>query len=357
MTNKKLKLGGQVLYIDQKPAANVKVFIYDEDPFYGTRNDDKIVTVTTDSKGKWKKLSKNYYDYVADVANLQITVKRGNKNLVTRRAFAPLGAWKSIPVILPMKSPRPKDSVEKSERHLVHLIDLASSYEGKKDQTLYEMIEVGANLTTQLGAAPYYGKVTMLEGSQATLPKLKAALNAAAADKSTRAVDLFMSPHGLYATNADSGKYGAISFHGDDNVVAMTKVLAELKKISPARRKKFRIVYSTACYGKDHLPAWIQAGFKAASGSKGIYTDSFNSQPAFLTHWCSLKKTFRQSVDAANASDPTDFWDKATATRSFKSEKKHKGDANLAAVWADIAKKVDSTRVVKGRGSLTIEKR
>jgi hypothetical protein len=100
-------------------------------------------------------------------------------------------------------------------------------------------------------------------------------------------------------------------------------------------------VFSTACFGQTHLNAWIDGGFRVASGSRGIYADSALSFPVFLGAW-SAGVGFAQAVQAANAADPAHIQD------------------GLAKNWyegrglSSFASQVNSVRVVRGNGGLNI---
>lgn len=122
----------------------------------------------------------------------------------------------------------------------------------------------------------------------------------------------------------------------------MDEIVAELHKVAPARRRKFRAVFSTACFGATHLDGWLDAGFKVASGSPGIYADSALSFPAFLAPWAN-GTTFEVAVAAANAADPL-RGQEALAKEFFRSKGR-----------PDEANEVNSVRVIKGNGFLKMD--
>src|SRR5437773_6751840 len=91
----------------------------------------------------------------------------------------------------------------------------------------------------------------------------------------------------------------------------MTTITADISShLTPTKRAKLRIVSSTARFGATHRTAWLNSGFKAASGSTGIYSDSATSYPAFLAAWI-IEAKFSDAVAAANAADPLRISDNA----------------------------------------------
>ena len=92
---------------------------------------------------------------------------------------------------------------------------------------------------------------------------------------------------------------------------------------------------------RGHAPNRLdQSGFKAASGSLGVYADSASSYVPFLTAWA-LGQSFGSAVTIANLADPLHFWD-GLANATFLANTPFAGQAN-------------STRVTSGNTSLTID--
>jgi hypothetical protein len=85
----------------------------------------------------------------------------------------------------------------------------------------------------------------------------------------------------------------------------------------------------------------MNAGFKAAAGSRGISADGAISYPAFMAAWIA-GRTFREAVDAANAADAMRIQDQIA-------RQKYLSEGNK-----DYAIQVDSFRVMLGDPSIKI---
>jgi hypothetical protein len=172
----------------------------------------------------------------------------------------------------------------------VQVILLAQNLAGP-ERALYEFIETSAAAVTTTIVGGSYRKVTFLKGSDATLAGMVSALDAAAASNTVEAVDLIFTTHGT----TDRMVFA-------EDTYPDSKVEAALRALPAQRRKKFRMVFSTACFGESHLDSWIGGGFNEASGSEGIYADSALSYAPFLAAWAA-EKSFAEAVAAANAAD------------------------------------------------------
>lgn len=118
----------------------------------------------------------------------------------------------------------------------------------------------------------------------------------------------------------------------------MSDVERQLTAIPENLRRKFRVVFSTACYGQTHCRGWLNAGFKAAAGSRGVFADGTLSYPAFMAVWLA-GRTFREAVNAANAMSIQD----EIARKKYLSEGRK-----------DLALKVNSFRDMLGDPSIKI---
>jgi len=222
-------------------------------------------------------------------------------------------------------------SVSKSQRNAVVFVsDLSAGFSGLEVQ-FYQAVEKAAYLTAVTILGPVYHSVFQVEGNNATLVALRNALNAATTSSSITAVDLIFVTHGL-----DNN----VVFAGNTSI-PITNVRNDLlSHLSIAQRAKLRIVFSTACFGATHRTGWIGAGFKAASGSKGIYADSASSYVPFLTAWA-LGQSFGSAINVANLADFFHIWD-TLANNTMFANTQFAGQAN-------------STRVISGNSGLTID--
>ncbi len=214
--------------------------------------------------------------------------------------------------------------VSKSQRDLLVFIADLSKDSTKELKTLYDTIEAAAEAVATGALKDHYRKVHVVKGADATRAGFSDKLKTIAADSAVKAVDVIFVTHGL-----------SQSVYFSDGGVGINRVKDDIvNKLSASHRAKLRVLFSTACYGSTHLSGWLQAGFKVASGSKLIYADSAVSFPVFVTSWSS-GNTFAKVVADANKSDPLDAQD------------------NIA---KQVLKRndVDSTRVISGKGDITI---
>jgi hypothetical protein len=190
-------------------------------------------------------------------------------------------------------------SVSRSNRDAVVFVsDLSAGFTGA-EVTFYQAVEHAAYLAAVTILSPVYAHVYQVEGAQATLVALRNALNAATGTSSTTAVDLIFVTHGLNNN---------VVFAGNTSVPISTVRNDLTSHLSIAQRQKLRVVFSTACFGATHRTGWIQAGFKAASGALGVYSDSASSYVPFLTTWA-LGQSFSSAVTVANLADAFHVWD------------------------------------------------
>jgi len=225
--------------------------------------------------------------------------------------------------------PSAQTPISKSQREA--LVVIAELSQGSAAQrAFYDFVEFNADLLARVNLNPNYNAVTYLEGTQATRAHLSDCLRAIAAKPNVKAVDLIFVTHGLN---------GSVKF--TDQEVSMTTVRNDITgKLSVAQRAKLRMVFSTASFGSTHLTSWLQAGFKVASGSIGIYADSAVSFLPFLIAWAN-GATFSSAIAAANAADLGHAVDAAAKTVLFFA-----GFAN----W----NQVNSHRVMAGATGLRI---
>jgi hypothetical protein len=319
-----LQISGKVVYIDGKEAAGAKVRVIEHD-LDGTNEPSRFVTA--DADGSYE-LSINWKDSEGlgfpDVELFTFEVKIDGKS-----HKGPLfhNRGRATTIIVPWLPPKP---IGKSARELVQIIYVSDGYVGA-ERRLYEFIELSSEALTRTVLGGLYSRLTFVKGSDATLPGLVAALEAATARSRTKAVDLLFTTHGY--TN---------KMQFADGTIRDMDVAEAILEIAPAARLgKLRVVFSTACIGASHRDAWMKAGFTAASGSKGTYADSAVSYVPFLSAWAS-EKTFAQAIDAANNVDPLHIADNL-AKEYYRS----KGQD-------DRADGIDSERVYSGNGRTRI---
>jgi hypothetical protein len=222
-------------------------------------------------------------------------------------------------------------TVSRSQRNVVVFVsDLSTGFSGL-EQNFYQAVEKAAYLGAVTILSPVYQNVFQVEGSNATLLTLRNALSAATTGSSITAVDLIFVTHGLNRNVVFAG----------NNIVPVTTVRDDLlSHLSIAQRAKLRIVFSTACFGASQRFGWTESGFKAASGSKGVYADSASSYVPFLTAWA-LGQSFGSAITIANLADPFHVWDSIAN--------------NTVLAGTSFAGTANSTRVISGNSGLTID--
>ncbi len=332
----RLALGGKVLYSDmQTPVVNARVQIWDLDQ--GGDGHDKIYEGRTNRNGEFSGLSQEWSDRntirintpfgpitqeVPDILALEFRVVADGRS--HKGPYFHTGDKRSVPIVMPITPP-----VLKAQREVIHLITLSEEMDGASKQ-FYEAVEAGAALTSNSLLGPQYGNTHYLQEQQATLSALCQKLEQVAAKSSVKAVDLIISPHGL-----DDKMY----FYPNDGV-SMALVADKIKAIPAAYRRKFRMVFSTACFGASHIDEWLDCGFKVASGSEQVYADSLVSFPAFLGTWV-MGGSFNDAVNAANIADPLRVQDGLAKPV-------------MEAMGSPYANQVNSTRRIGGNGNLRI---
>lgn len=330
-----IQLNGRVFYADMTPAADVSVKVYDLDLAPGGVR-DMILTKTTRSDGSFSGQSSNWNDRegrikilfkmvdMPDILNLHFEVTAPNGNHSGPLVIVNDNA---LPIILPFGPPKP---VAKNNRELVQIIYLTNDTYVGAERLLYDFIELGSGGLVNSILANDYKMLHLIHGSNATLQKLKDTLIAAGSSSTTTAVDLIVCTHG-----SDDKLHFANGGFGTSDVRNI------LIGIDENIRKKFRMVFSTACFGETHNSMWRQVGFDCASGSEGIYADSEASLTPFLHAW-ETQKTFTEAIDIANRADVGRVAD--GLAKAFYRAQNLPNQANA----------VNSHRVVGGNGGLRI---
>lgn len=333
-----LHINGRVFYADMTPADSVSVKVYDLDLGPGGK-EDLILTKTTRSDGSFSGETSDWYDRegkikvlfkdvdIPDVLNLHFKVRASNGSHSGPLIIVNDNA---APIILPFGPPKP---VTKNNRELVQIIFLTEDTYVGAERLLYDFIELGSGGLVDNILTNDYKMVHLIHGTNATLQKLKDTLIAAGSSTTTTAVDLIVCTHGsddkLHFANG-----GSSTRHVKD----------VLSAIDDNIKKKFRMVFSTACFGETHNTMWRQIGFECASGSEGIYADSEATLTPFLHAW-ETEKTFTEAIDTANRADVGRVAD--GLAKAFYHAR------NLP----DREREVNSHRVVSGRGDTRIYSR
>jgi hypothetical protein len=230
----------------------------------------------------------------------------------------------SLALLALSTSAKAQSLITKSQRELVVLqADLGGDF-------MYEFIEDQGVNAAVAQLAPAYGRVRVVRDGQASLSGLVNALDASTILASVRAVDLVIMTHGSDWVS-ESGWDEWMVFSNEEWRSTLEVRDRILSSLTAAQRAKLRMVFSTACYSSSHRNQWIQAGFKCASGSIGVYADSAASFSPFLSTWSAganaplfpwlpdprSTQTFQLAVNAANAADLPRNWDNAARAYYF----------------------------------------
>lgn len=327
-----LNLKGQVKYADLTPAANISIKISDLDLGPAGKN-DLIFDKVTKADGTFSGLSSEWVDKegvlkigffeqnIPDILNLQFDVE-GHKG-----PFVQIGN-NSLPIILPIGHPKP---VEKQNRELVQIIVLADAVMPLAEEALYSVIETGSAGFVDVSLGNDYKTIHRITGADATMANFKAKLILAGTSATTKAVDVAFCTHGL--TNA-------VVFA--DQQATNTAVLAMLNSIPASIRNKFRMLFSTACFGDSHADMWIAGGFASVSGSLEMYADAQVSFPAFLLSW-ENNNTFSECINNSNNADVGGLMDNF-ARAYYRATPAKASNADV----------INSHKIVTGNGNLRI---
>ncbi len=318
-----ININGQVKYADLSPAQNVRVKIWELDPL---SVNDVIFNQIVNADGAFSGTSLRWDDH--RVAGVNVDLVAILEFEVTFEGVTHKGPYSNaVPIILPPTFPKP---IQLRERDLVQIVYLQNEDYNAQEQALYGFIETGSAAAVNATLGDDYRRIHHLEGVRATLSRLKRKLQRVAERPGTDAVDLVFCTHGF--TDGVVFANGAKTT-GD--------VLTALLEIPPGVRAKFRMVFSTACFGTTHNQMWLDAGFKCASGSEGVYADSEFSLIPFLESWAS-RNTFNTAVEHANTG--------IIGNRGDEIAKEYYRNIGKA----DDADDINSHRIVEGNGNLRI---
>lgn len=221
-----------------------------------------------------------------------------------------------------------QSAVLKDKRILV-VVNSLVQHGNSKIRWLYKFIESAGVETAVRLLGPYYRGVYVLRDQKATYAKFLYTLKKISVNRSIEAIDLFLQLH---------GEPGRLYFY--DYRVSTRRLEKEIKRA--ARRDILRLVYNTSCYGDTHSVHLLNAGFKVAIGSRRVNTSAASEFPIFCCNWpgtgLSREKiyTVNELIDKADLPGPRCISDQL-ASRYFKD--------------------VDSKKIVRGDGSVTINSR
>lgn len=218
-----------------------------------------------------------------------------------------------------------KRTVSREKRVLLVVNSLAEHGENRF-HWLYHFIETaGVEIAKRL-LTRHYRCIYFLRDQRATLAAFLNTVNKLSRDSSTEALDLFLQLH---------GEPGRLHFY--DQWVSTKWLREEIKK--SVRRDCLRLVYNTSCYGDSHSADLLKAGFKASVGSRRVNANAGSEYPIFCRNWSSARflrnrnLTVKELIGKADLPKPRRISDRI-ASRYFKD--------------------VDSTKVLRGNGSITI---
>ncbi len=173
----------------------------------------------------------------------------------------------------------------KNERVLLVVANLSTGGEPKL-QKLYEWLDENAINVAKLMMKPHYRLIDTLSGDDVTSTNFVNRIKSLAQDPQTKVLDVFLSLHGLQ---------DALYF--DDGAIKSSDLGNRLQAANLKHR--LRLLYSTACYGANHAPDFVRAGFRVASGAKGVCANGPYDYPTQLYRW-GQGNTYKSVVKAGN---------------------------------------------------------
>lgn len=231
-------------------------------------------------------------------------------------------------------------TLDKDQRGLLIMVaDLSSDYESTHPfATVYNFIERSAEIIAVRKLRQHYKETLILKDNLADIDFMLQSMERLTNDDSIKAVDVVFVTHG-----SDS----RIHFSESSSITSGNLSRLMQESLTAQQRSKLRALFSTACFGASHTTDWLTAGFKVVSGANEVYTDSASSYLPMLETWAN-GETFNQSIINANKADHRDITDSAADEAAAR---------NLTNSALDgYAGRIDSTRIVKGEGRITISK-
>jgi hypothetical protein len=175
--------------------------------------------------------------------------------------------------------------VKRQDRVLLIIANL-STY-GRADlKWMYQFLEWAAIAVPKLILGLAYRRIYALTGGQATADGFIGALAALSADPQAQAVDVLLHLH---------GEHQILWFA--DRALYMDQLQALIAVQQPQPR--MRLLYSTACYGAEHAIAFVNIGFRVASGAIGVNANGPWDYPVQLLCW-GLGAPYQAALSAGN---------------------------------------------------------
>jgi len=194
-------------------------------------------------------------------------------------------------------------SVKRQGRVLVVVANLTTH--GRKTlKWVYRCVDAGAMGVPNLVLWARYRSIVELTGPNATVDSFVDTLDRLARDPRTQAIDVLISLHGTQRGLWFAERWVATAQLGDR--------IAERNL-----EYKLRLLYSTACYGANHAPDFVRAGFCIASGAIGVNANGAHDYPAQLIAW-GLGLPYRRALDWGNRRALTRLFDRLARQVDFE---------------------------------------
>jgi hypothetical protein len=226
-------------------------------------------------------------------------------------------------------------AVSRSERALVVVSEMDSG--GLPElHDLYTALEVATAQVPSRILSVQYGSVKLLRNEDATLTKLRQTLRSLGANPNIKAIDVILSLHGAPNLLAFADRHENTERMADFFELNSTPGAA---RITQQTKKKLRLMYSTACFGRSHNDDWRAVGFDTVIGARGVNANAGVEYPSLLGLW-----VVGQSVQTSLAPSNNDVTIAIT-------------DSPLRAageLMNNALAEVDSKKFIRGNALLTI---
>lgn len=180
---------------------------------------------------------------------------------------------------------RTQNEVQKDERILLMVTNLSTGG-ALKFQKVYEWLDKNAVQLARMLLTDHYRQIDVLSDAAVTSGNFVERLVSLAQMPGIRAIDVYLGIHGLP---------GQLLF--DDGLFASAEIGDRIRVAELSGR--LRLLYSTACYGASHARDFVAAGFRTASGARGVNANGLYDCPAQFYHW-GKGDTYRTTVKAGN---------------------------------------------------------